>query len=248
MQKITLTKEKKRKLNKILKKYSTFKKFSETRIDAYEYTATLGVRVCPYCNIHFTYTVYETTNADGPDGEHVTPVCRPDIDHFETQSKAGELSLAQENLIPACQQCNSRVKFRTEFKKSTHLHPFYDDFDSLKRFSIDLSDPDLFNTKSFRITFLNQVASTTDLARANRTIKDLKLEPRYQNHREEVLDLFRKAQFYHKRKIEELESLAETANLHRHLFSDTAGPINTTPLSKLKKDVLALIVRKKPFF
>ena len=163
MQRIVLTTVKKRKLNKILNRHSTYKKFSATKIDAYEYTATLGVRVCPYCNIHFTYTVYETTNTNGVGGTHETPVCRPDIDHFEMQSKTGELSLAQDNLIPACQQCNSRVKFRKEFKKSTHLHPFYDDFDSIKRFSIDLMAPDFSKIKNFRITFSNRAVKWSPL-------------------------------------------------------------------------------------
>ncbi|NBB79635.1 MAG: hypothetical protein GVY36_09350 [Verrucomicrobia bacterium] len=243
MQRIKITESQKLKLNKILNKHSSFKAFSATRVDAYEYTSTLGVRVCPYCNIDFTYTVYETENNDGPGGSHKTPVCRPDIDHFQLKSKVGNLSLAQSNLIPACQRCNSRVKFRTEFNPTTHIHPFRDDFDSLKRFTVDLKDPDLNKKQSFRIGFTNQSASTSaqDIKRADKSIADLKLVARYQYHREEVVDLVKRARFYHKRKIRELEDLAETANLRRHLFSDAIPQINTVPLSKLKKDILELL-------
>lgn len=243
MQRIKITESQRLKLNKILNRHTTYTGFSATRIDAYEYTSTLGVRVCPYCNIDFTYTVYESENNDGPGGSHKTPICRPDIDHFQLKSKVGKLSLAQSNLIPACQRCNSRVKFRTEFNPATHIHPFRDDFDSLKRFTIDLKDPDLSKKQSFRIGFTNRsaFASALDIKRADQSIADLKLVARYQYHREEVVDLFHRARFYHKRKILELEDLAETANLRRHLFSDMTPQINTAPLSKLKKDILNIL-------
>lgn len=244
MQRIDLTAAQKRKLNEILNRYTSYQKFSATQIDAYAYTATLGVRVCPYCNINFTYTVYEKRNSEGVDGSHETPVCRADMDHFELKSKVGEMSLAQDNLIPACQQCNSRVKFRTQFNSSTHLHPFRDDFDSIKRFSVDLWDPDLSKVDSFGIVFTDRSASALEIKKADQSIKDLKLIYRYQYHKEEVVDLFQRARFYHKQKIQEIEDLTQTANLHRHLFSDVTNKINTVPLSKLKKDILELISLK----
>lgn len=242
MQRIDLTTQQKRKLNRILNRYTSFQRFSATKNDAYAYTATLGVRVCPYCNINYTYTVYEVENTNGPGGSHRSPVCRPDIDHFQMRSTTGKLSLAQTNLIPACQQCNSRVKFRTQFEPTTHLQPFCDDFDSIKRFTIDLENPVLSKEESFRIAFSNKAASASDVKRADRSIADLKLEARYQYHRQEVVDLLQRARFYHKRKIKELEDIVETTNLRRYLFSDVSTRINTVPLSKLKKDILQLVL------
>ncbi len=243
MQRINITASQKRKLNKILNRHTTYKGFSATRLDAYEYTSELGVRVCPYCNINFTYTVYEIENSGGPSGTYKTPVCRPDIDHFQLKSSVGNLSLAQSNLIPACQQCNSRVKFRTKFDPSTHIHPFRDDFDSLKSFTVDLKDPDLSKEQSFHIGFSNR-SNGASTNRADRCIADLKLKSRYQYHRQEVVDLIRRARFYHKCKIYELEELTGTTDLRRHLFSDVTPKINTVPLSKLKKDILELILPK----
>jgi len=241
MQKIRLTKTQKKKLNTILNRHATYERFSASKIDAYNYTTTLGVRVCPYCNINFTYTVYEIENKVGTAGAHKTPVCRPDIDHFQLKSKNDELSLAQRNLIPSCQQCNSRVKLRTQFNPLTHIHPFREDFDSIKRFTVELNDPDLTKIESFRISFSNRSAPAMAIKRADQSIKDLKLEARYQYHREDVVDLLQKARYYHKRKVKELEDLAETAKLHRFLFSDLTTHINRVPLSKLKKDVLDLV-------
>ena len=88
-------------------------------------------------------------------------------------------------------------------------------------------------------------ASEEVVSRADRTIKDLKLEARYQYHKQEVLDLFQRARFYHKGKIEEIEELVETANLRRQLFADATSEINTVPLAKLKKDILDLVVPKQ---
>lgn len=241
MQKIELSKDQKRKLNQLLNRHSTYEKFSASRHDAYAYTTTLSVRVCPYCNINFTYTVYEKRNSLGPGGAH-EPVVRPDLDHFEAKSKNRKLSKALENLIPCCQQCNSRVKGRTKFTKKTHIHPFLDDFDSIKKFSVDLRTPDVLDLNSFEIVFKDKAASSADRKRADRSIKDLSLLFRYQYHREEVVDLFRRARFYHKQKILEIEGLTETADLRRHLFFDVTSPINSVPLSKLKKDVLELVL------
>lgn len=245
MQKIELTRNQIEKLEAILGRYETFEQFSRTRKDAYEYVSIIGLRICPYCNIQFIYTVYELENERGPGGSHKSFVYRADLDHFETQTDSPDKALAQENLIPACLQCNQRVKFRTEFSKTTHLHPFYDDFDSLKRFSIDIRAADLLNENSFQIRLVDRAGlSPADCERANQTIKDLKLVSRYRYHRAEVVDLFRKARYYHRRKISEIESLTDTADLDRVLFSERFAEINETPLGKFKRDVLDVILRQ----
>lgn len=243
MQKINLTEAQKAKLSAILQKYTDYATFSQTRIDAYEYTSTLGVRVCPYCNINYTYTVYEIRNNDGLNGEHVSVICRPDLDHFESKSdpESAHLSLAQDNLIPACQQCNSRVKFRKKFSILSHLHPFRDDFDRIKKFSINLHDPNFSVKGSFDITLENRTSNLKDIARADKSIEDLKIIPRYKYHKEEVVRLFQKASYYHRQKLKEIENLTETAGLRRCLFPMEAQKINDSPLAKLRSDILEIL-------
>ena len=249
MQKITLNQEQQKKLNSILNRYSSYAKFSATKKDAYEYTAILGVRVCPYCNINYTYTVYERPGNDGLPGTYSSPVCRPDLDHFKAQSaKAGEgLGLAQQNLVPSCQQCNSRIKLRQIFHSTTHIHPFEDDFDSIKRFTIDLNSPDFLNRGNFTIRFVDRSLDVGDVARANKSISDLKLVPRYQYHKEEVLDLFKKAAFYHRHRLKEIGELVgegiSAIELRRHLFLSELRQINESPLAKLRRDILEIILR-----
>jgi hypothetical protein len=248
MQKIILSNDQKAKLNAILNRHASYAKFSANQKDAYEYTATLGVRVCPYCNINYTYTVYERPNDDGSPGPYSSPACRPDMDHFELKSVVTGLSLAQQNLIPACQQCNSRVKLRQVFNPSTHIHPFQDDFDSIKRFTINLGGPDYLDRKSFSIGFANRSSNAGDLTRADKSIEDLRLLARYQYHKEDVVDLLKKANYYHQQRLREIgdlvgKELVGVAELRRHLFLSEMKPINESPLSKLRRDTLNIILR-----
>lgn len=248
MQKIVLSNDQKAKLNTILNRYTSYTKFSATKKDAYEYTATIGVRVCPYCNINYTYTAYEGPNDDGLPGTSSTPVCRPDMDHFEAQSASMGLSLKLENLVPACQQCNQRVKHKHVFRRSTHIHPFHDDFDAIKRFTINLDGPDYLDRKSFSIGFANRSSNAGDAARADKSIEDLRLPARYQYHKEDVVDLFKKASYYHQQRLREIgdlvgNSMLGVAELRRHLFLSEIKPINESPLSKLRRDTLNIILR-----
>lgn len=248
MQKIVLSTDQKAKLNAILNRHASYAKFSATQKDAYEYTALIGVRVCPYCNINYTYTVYERPNSDGMPGASSSPVCRPDIDHFEAQSVSPGLSLAQRNLVPACQQCNSRIKLRKVFRPATHIHPFQDDFDAIKRFTISLGGPDYLDRRSFSIGFANRSSNAGDIARADKSIEDLRLLARYQYHKEDVVDLFKKASYYHQQRLREIgdlvgNELVGSAELRRHLFLSEMKPINESPLSKLRRDTLHIILR-----
>lgn len=249
MQRVDLSQDQKTKLNTILNRHGSYKKFSATKNDAFEYTATVGLRVCPYCNINYTYTVYERPCHDGLPGPYSTPVCRPDLDHFEAKSLVTGLSLAQQNLIPACQQCNSRIKLRQVFSPLTHIHPFKDDFDSIKRFTIDLKSPDYLDRSSFSIGFVSRTAIASDAVRADRSIKDLRLLPRYEYHKEDVVDLFKKASYYHRYRLREIEKLVGEPSfgeveLRRHLFLSEMKPINESPLAKLRRDTLAIVLRQ----
>lgn len=233
MQKIDLSKKDEKALKSLLKKYidagKTYNDFSSNRKDAYFFTSTVGVRACPYCNINYTYTA--------------ASALRPDIDHFEPKYKETALALDLKNLIPCCQQCNSRVKLRKPFKQSTHIHPYHHDFNSIIRFSIDLNSPEYLSSKSFKIQFVPRQNCYSDhLAKANNSIVDLKLTERYQHHKVDVIDLFKKAKHYHKARINEIEDLVGAKELEAALFSHRQDDINQAPLSKLTNDILDIIL------
>ena len=71
MKRIELNKEQIDKLKNMLLEYETYKQFSRSK-DAYIFTKTIGVKICPYCNINYTMTI----------DARAKHILRPDIDHF----------------------------------------------------------------------------------------------------------------------------------------------------------------------
>lgn len=215
-------------LQKLLGRYKNYRNFSRDKTRAYKYTETIGLKVCPYCNINYTYTI--------------TNCIRPDIDHFEAQSTAAGIpkALKVDNLIPSCQTCNSRLKRNKVFTKTTHIHPFFDDFDSIKRFGVDLNTTNYLLEQSFKIIFLNQkTASPFDCSRAERNITDFKLVDRYQQHKNEVVEVFKKIKFYNQAKKKEIESLVGQPNaLSNLLLAAENCEINQISLGKLQRDII----------
>ena len=208
--------------------HRSYKNFSRNKARAYAYTKLIGARVCPYCNINYTYTVMGTI--------------RPDLDHFEAQSTPGtKLTLNPSNLVPSCQICNSRLKRNQGFKLSTHIHPFYDDFDSIKRFGVLLNSPDYLKPENFKIEiFCKPNARLGDNCKADRNIEVFKLRMRYQEHRNEVIDVFKNLKFYHKAKRREINNLlGEKQALANLLLKDENCDVNQVSLGKLKRDIIS---------
>jgi len=216
------------KLIALIGRHKSYKNFSRNKERAYPYTKLIGVRVCPYCNINYTYTV----------GKFI----RPDLDHFSAQSTTQGLSKTMdvENLIPSCQPCNCRLKRNKVFDRSTHIHPFFDDFDSIKRIGVWLHSADYLNEENFEIRFFNRQGSlSSDNQRADANIRDFRLNERYQEHRNEVVSIFKKLKFYHLKKRTEISKLlGKDRVLFSLLLNDENCEINQTSLGKLKRDVI----------
>lgn len=225
MKKIELSKDKIEILKDLLKKRKSYKNFSRNKEKAYNFTKTVGVKICPYCNINYAYTI------EG--------VLRPDLDHFVSQSQAPGSSLQWDNLIPACSPCNSRLKGAKEFKRETHIHPYYDDFDSIIRIGISLKNANYTDENSFDIVFLEKdSANSDDNKKAESNINDFKLKERYQLHKDEAVKIFRNIHFYNRLKRKEIEKLTGIYGLRNILFSDEYCDINQTSMGKLKKDII----------
>jgi hypothetical protein len=215
-------------LTDILKKYTDYKQLSADKSNAYKYTALFNIRACPYCNINYVYTVEGAV--------------RPDIDHFiaQTSTGGGVVALDPDNLVPACIQCNMRVKNRLPFTRSTHIHPLFDDFDSIKRFGVIFGTSSSLTEDSITIIFMDEsFADPGDVQRADTNIKDLKLEGRYEAHRIDALKILRKIEFYNQSRLQEIAILTNTKDdLEDHLFEDKCCAINQHPLGKLKRDII----------
>lgn len=239
--KIIKIENKEKELKKFIGKYTNYKNFSRDKERAYLYTKEIGINVCPYCNINYTYTVYTHSKQT---------IIRPDIDHFESQSgdKENKKTLDIYNLVPSCQQCNSRLKRDKDFTELSHIHPYKEDFDSVIRIAIDIVNVDIMNEDNFNIDFIQHDNKNHKLNnKAKNNINDFKLLERYQYHKKDVIDIFHKIKFYHQHRTNEIDRLIDIKNPHlgNILFSDENCDINSTSLGKLKRDIIKQYSGKK---
>ena len=221
--------------NKMVVAYEHFSKSKK----AYEVAEIYNLKVCPYCNINYTYVVGER--------------CRPDFDHFVPKSKNPNLALRVMNLIPCCQQCNSRFKLTKKFSYRDNIHPFLKDFDNLAEFTLDI-DPtlDVKNIKDevdFKINIKPQTGtSLDDIRRIQGNCDVLALIERYNHHRNEVVKIINNAYTYIDGFINEIEDIVSDEKLLRQsikkspyvinlIFPDIDCDINSTSLGKMKKDI-----------
>lgn len=228
-----ITIKQKNKLKDILKKYSNYSDFANNKDDTYKYAKIIGLKICPYCNINYIYTVTE--------GEE--KIVRPDFDHFEPKSRSPEKQLDVDNLVPCCLLCNERLKRAKPFKENTHLNPLKKDFDSIVEFCIDLKNPNYLKEANFDITFNKKEAVSIEyynLCIAN--IRDFKLLERYSNHKDTVLDLFKDLKYYYIAKMKEISKLINDENnlssfIINKIIEYKNIDINNVSLGKLKKDI-----------
>lgn len=102
--------------NKV-KKVFDYEKFSEkspSGWDAYGFTSLMkhNVKICPYCNQNYIFTVMRETENETPHGtnENKEKLFRPCIDHFYPQKQYPFLALSLYNMVPCCEVCNLRIK------------------------------------------------------------------------------------------------------------------------------------------
>lgn len=239
MKRIDLSEKQKFDAQKILSGFKSFSAFSRDKVAAYKFTNIIGIKVCPYCNIEYVYTVYD---------EHGKQVVRPDIDHFIPKNKDTgnpKLQLELTNLIPSCFACNERLKRDIAFSRDTHIHPYFDDFDSIMYFRINIADTNYLNEENINICIERRNdAKSEDVKRALANIQVFKLKERYQFHKNEVVMLFKRIKAYNKAKIKEIEDLVSGGDKNSvdlsFLFPEKYCDINNTSLGKLKKDLLEI--------
>ena len=194
--------------------------------DAYDLADTLGIDTCPYCNINPTYTILDDT-------EHTL---RPEFDHFYDKSTYPILALSFYNLIPSCHTCNATLKGN----KSISFHPYEDDFDKVARFQLKLLDVSFYHSiNGFEIELISEDPKAKEL------IELFKLNKRYKEHKDIILELIQKQTVYNESYIDELYKQYEGTffnnreDIIRHISCGyvTSHEIHKRPLSKLIKDI-----------
>mgnify|MGYP003587747169 CR=1 FL=1 len=235
MKQIHVSETTQKELVKLLARHRTFKAFSRCKECSFKFVRLIDLRICPYCNINYVYAVF-AKDKKGVD----RPVVRPDLDHFLDHANNIKTRMIWDNLVPACQQCNSRLKHTKSFTRRTHLHPYYDDFDAIMKAVLIIKATSFSKNDSIDIEFEPHSKTTTcGNKKAERNITDFKLRERYKYHREEALSIVHRMQFYHAQKRGELAKLlGYRGELWSAIFPETDCEINQTSLGKLKRDII----------
>lgn len=103
-----------------------------TKTIKYALAAKLDIKVCPYCNRNYTFTI-SVKESEKSRALNM----RPDFDHFFSKSKHPILALSFYNLIPSCSICNRTLKGDTEFTIDGNIHPYVEGFPSDVKFNYD---------------------------------------------------------------------------------------------------------------
>lgn len=215
--------------------HSPYSNFSKEK--GYAFLKLLDVHFCPYCNINDVYTI-DCVNDNGIEEN----VCRPDIDHFESQKDNPEKQVDLENLVPSCLICNQRLKRDKPFTNDEYLNPYKESFDDIMEFSLILHGIDYKKEENFDITITRKNgASEKQYKKADNNIKVFKLKERYQYYKNEIIPLMNNIDIYSRSKRDEIDRIFNEKfgiPFRTILFPEENCKINSTRLGKLKRDVI----------
>lgn len=206
--------------------------FSRNKKDAYKVAELYNIRVCPYCNINYTYVVNSGR-------KHV---CRPDFDHFVAKTDYPKKAMNVLNLIPSCQQCNSRVKLDKHFSRRTHIHPYFDDFDKCFTFDYKPRKIPFYTETDIDIKIRNPQRSS----RVKNFIADMKLVARYQKHKDVVMSIIKRARRYpinSKGFMDVYSKLCNKRDLIDLIYPELSCSYLDESLGKLKKDIATKVFK-----
>lgn len=218
----------------------TYYEYKGIKYNAYTLCELLNINVCPYCNKNYTITVSDSSRKI---------YTRPTLDHFLDKATYPFFALSLYNLIPSCHICNSHIKGSTPFTFNTHLNPYFDDFNSIKKFNIDKKLLSLVQkTDKFDIVLEDRKgALSSDIKKADKYIQDLGLDVLYNGHKDKVLELVDISRAYNNDSFENLVNefsgttkiFKDTNEVKRLLIGNHIENenIDKRPLNKLIKDI-----------
>lgn len=266
---IRLSKKQKKDINEIIKNFRNGhktisprgkKKRNRTRLEkynllvkdyptlAYKLAELYKIKICPYCNENYTYTLTIKNNQGVTEN-----ICRPDFDHFYCKSSDMHKALNLYNLIPSCQTCNSRIKGTKSNDRNLHYHPFFDNLYKDFSFRIDPKSANIwenFDIKAIinpkiknRISFKNY-NKYDDFTRADNTIRFFHLEERAKFHKTEIVHILKNAEYNSINRIKNIQNITRTHDLISLIFPYYECDIRSMSLGKLKSDVTAYVMKK----
>ncbi|MCX6074926.1 MAG: hypothetical protein NTY39_11440 [Campylobacterales bacterium] len=191
--------------------------------DRYIFVSDLNLKSCPYCNMNYIFIVEDKN-------------LRPEIDHFYPKSKYPYFAMSYFNLIPSCPVCNKGKgnKFNDDL-----VNP-YSNVDEDKRidFTINLEHIDFMNIKKEKYNF---DSFSIDIRKTkNGNVELLGLRELYRQHKDIVIDLLIKHQYYPVQYIYSLRAFNfSEEEIYRYLFNNynKDKDLHKRPLAKLMRDI-----------
>lgn len=194
----------------------------------------LGVRVCPYCNRQYTFTL----RSDG---------IRPQFDHYFPKGLFAYLSVSLFNLVPSCSICNSKKQALNTYEAINDLYyPYEDEFgyDVVFQTYSDSEDFSYWTGSSNNFDIKLMVKNKKHMNKVENLNKYMKIELLYKQHKDYVKDIIRNAVIYNDSRINELleqfpdlfHSEEELLNLIFMSYIDKES-WGKRPLSKLTHDI-----------
>jgi hypothetical protein len=198
--------------------------------DAYSLCGELDIKVCPYCNRIYTFTVQK---------EKDKVSVRPSLDHYMPKSKFPFFAISFYNLIPSCTICNSSIKGDKYLSTSEYLHPYIDGIHKDCKFDFTPDDICAFDGDKRKIDVII-INKDTDNKTKN-TIKHFGLESIYKGHTDIVAELIMKRKRYPKEAISQIAGLFGVKD--EIIFNSIFGvhdesEIIDVSLGKLKNDIV----------
>lgn len=198
----------------------------------------MNAPVCPYCNMNYTIGYKKNGSIKNT----------ADIDHFYIKSKYPEYALCLYNFVPSCTVCNERIKLATDMTVDSHIYPHKESFEGKSHFQITnlleylIQKPtDSLNAK---ISLVNEKMDESTQDKVENSIKDFKLNERYDNFSSLAEELIKKCQIYNETynkmlsiSFEELVTAEQIkyAIFGAKLSEEDYGKVS---LGKLKQDLL----------
>lgn len=215
---------------------------------AYKLSELYNIKICPYCNENYTYTLIVKNEQGLPRN-----ICRPDFDHFYCKSSDMHKALNLYNLVPSCQLCNSRIKGKKTNDRNLHYHPFFDNLFEDFTFHIDPKGSNIWENFDIKIIVNPQIknrisfkkySKNDDFTRADNTIKFFYLKERANFHKTEIVHILKTAEYNSLNRIKNIQNIIGARNLISLIFPYYKCDIRSMSLGKLKSDVTTYVMRK----
>lgn len=214
-----------------------FKNFAK-RDWAMEFLTLLDVKVCPYCNRSYTFTVHNKLTGTKSKAE---------LDHYFPISKYPFMAISIFNIVPSCSLCNKgKSNNHITVDQQNILYPYEEGFDDEIVFSVESNRLDYITDLSQEFSIKLKSSSSLYVDIITSYNQAFKIDHLYSMHCDYVQELIRKKIVYNDSMIEEIyenhrqlfESLREVEQMALGNYTDIKD-LGRRPLAKLTRDINA---------